>query len=321
MTASVLVTRKWPASVEVLLADRFAAVLNVNDAPMAAAALALAACRFDVICPTVSDRITAEVLDLPDRAVGLLCNYGAGTDHIDLEACRRLGIVVTNTPDVLTESTAELAILLMLMVARRGGEGEREVRAGDWSGWRPTHMIGTQVSGKTIGLIGFGRIAQATAHKARGLGLRIAYHARTRADRAVEQALDARFEPDLGALLAKSDFVSLHVPGGRDTEHMIGAAELARMRSGAFLINTARGSVIDEAALVQALHRGMIAGAALDVFAGEPAVSPALLAAPNLVALPHLGSATHEARTAMGMRALANLDAWLAGYPPPDRVA
>lgn len=321
MTASILVTRKWPAEVESLLAERFGAVLNDADMAMTAAALGEAMTRHDVICPTVTDRITADMLDRPDRRVTLLCNYGAGVDHIDLDACRRNGVIVTNTPDVLTEATAEIAILLMLMAARRGDEGARELREGRWTGWRPTHMIGTQLAGKTLGLIGFGRIAQATARKARALGMDIVYHSRRRADPAIEQALDARFEGELGGLLAAADMVSLHMPGGAATERFIGAAELAAMKPTAILVNTARGSVVDEDALARALHAGTIAAAGLDVFVGEPNVAPALLDAPNLVMLPHLGSATREARAAMGMRAIANLDAWLAGDEPADRVA
>ncbi len=320
MTAPILVTRKWPTEVETLLAARLDVRLNDGDAPMGAAALTDAMARYDVICPTVTDRITAEMLDQPGRTVRLLCNYGAGVDHIDLEACRRNGVIVTNTPDVLTEATAEIAILLMLMVARRAGEGAGELRAGQWTGWRPTHMIGMQLAGKTLGLIGFGRIAQATARKARALGMEIVYHSRRRADSTVERALDARFEPELTGLLSVADVVSLHMPGGAETERFIGAAELRAMRPTGILINTARGSVVDEAALVDALHAGTIAGAGLDVFVGEPNIAPALHDAPNLVMLPHLGSATREARTAMGMRAFANLEAWLAGDEPPDRV-
>ena len=321
MTASIIVTRKWPAAVEQMLTDRFSANLNRDDVAMTAMELEAAACRYDVLCPTVSDRITADILARPDRVVRLLCNYGAGTDHIDLDACRRLGIVVTNTPDVLTEATAELAILLMLMVARRASEGERELRSGGWGGWRPTHMIGMQLADKTLGLVGFGRIAQATARKALGLGMRIAYYSRRPADGDIERALRARRVPDLAALLESADVVSLHVPGGAATERLIDTAALARMRPCAILINTARGSVVDEDALVRALTNRAIAGAGLDVFAGEPYVSAAVLAAPNLVALPHLGSATRESRDAMGMRAIDNLEAWLAGRGPPDRVA
>jgi lactate dehydrogenase-like 2-hydroxyacid dehydrogenase len=321
MTTRILITRTWPVEVETLLAARDDVQRNADDIAMTAGELADAMRAYDVICPTVTDRITADMLDQPGRTVRLLCNYGAGVDHIDLEACRRNGVTVTNTPDVLTEATAEIAILLMLMVARRAGEGARELREGRWTGWRPTHLIGTQLAGRTLGLIGFGRIAQATARKARGLGMEIVYHSRRRADPAVERALDARFEPDLGTLLSLADVVSLHMPGGAATERFIGAGELARMRPDAFLINTARGSVIDEAALVAALHAGTIAGAGLDVFVGEPDVAPALLDAPNLVMLPHLGSATRDARVGMGMRAVANLDAWLAGEGPGDQVA
>jgi lactate dehydrogenase-like 2-hydroxyacid dehydrogenase len=320
-SADILLTRKWPEDVETMMVTRFGARLNATDRPMSETALARAMLDVDVLCPTVSDRITAEMIARPARRVRLLCNYGAGVDHIDLDACRRQGVVVTNTPDVLTEATAELAVLLMLMVARRAGEGERELRAGDWAGWRPTHMIGTQLAGRTLGLVGFGRIAQATAHKGRGLGMTIAYHGRRRAAPEIERALDARFEPELSGLLTIADVVSLHVPGGGETAGLIGALQLMRMKSTALLINTARGSVIDEAALARALNDGTIGGAGLDVFAGEPHISPALLAAPRLVALPHLGSATGETRSAMGMRALANLEAWLAGRDPPDRVA
>lgn len=316
MAVHVLITRSWPEEAEKIACDRLAAVLNGGDAPLSPKALAAAMRDFDIICPTIGDRITAEMLGQPERKVRALCNYGAGVDHIDLEACRRAGVIVTNTPDVLTEATAELAILLMLMVARRASEGERELRTGNWTGWRPTHMIGTQLAGKTLGLIGYGRIARATAIKARGLGMKIVYHSR----RAVDDPA-ARFMPTLDALLSASDVVSLHVPGGSATERMIGAAQLRAMRPDAILINTARGSVIDEAALIEALASGTIGGAGLDVFANEPAVSPELLAAPNLVALPHLGSATREARVGMGLRALANVDAILAGRDPPDRVA
>lgn len=318
----ILLSRRWPAPVEQALRETGLDVtFNVDDSPMAADDFAAAARAYDVICPTVTDRIDAGVIDQADRRVRMICNYGAGFEHIDLDACRRAGITVTNTPDVLTDATAELAILLMLMTARRAGEGERELRAGQWQGWRPTHLLASNVAGKTLGLVGFGRIAQRTAHFARGLGMDILYHSRSRAAVDVERALDARFCPKLTDLLAASDFVSLHCPGGPATEGLIDAASLAAMRPGAFLINTARGSVIDEDALVAALHAGRIAGAGLDVYRNEPQVSPALLAAPNLVMLPHLGSSTTDTRVAMGMRAIENLQAWLNGRDVRDRVA
>lgn len=321
MPLSVLLTRAWPAEAEAVARERFGAMLNPDDTPLAADALAAALRDVDILCPTIGDRIDAAMLVRPDRRTRAICNYGAGTDHLDVEACRRAGIVVTNTPDVLTEATAELAITLMLMVLRRAGEGERELRAGRWTGWRPTHMIGGQASGRTLGLVGFGRIARATAAKARGLGMDILYHGRRRADMAVEAEIGARFVPDLDALLAATDIVSLHVPGGAATAGLIGPAELARMKRDAVLVNTARGTVVDEEALAAALHAGRIGGAGLDVFADEPRISPALLAAPNLVALPHLGSATREARVAMGMRTLANVAAIVEGTEPPDRIA
>ena len=207
------------------------------------------------------------------------------------------------------------------MAARRAGEGEREVRSGGWSGWRPTHLLGAQTTGRTLGLIGFGRIAQATAAKARGLGMRIIYHSRRRADAAVEEVLGAAYRAQLGDLLAEADFVSLHCPGGPETANLIDARRLAEMRPTAFLINTSRGSVVDEQALASALGTGRIAGAGLDVFQNEPHISPCLLNAPNIVLLPHLGSATADTRIAMGMRAVSNFEHWIAGTACPDRVA
>jgi len=317
----ILVTRKWPASVETSLAERWDVSFNRSDRPMGAEALMAAARDYDVICPTVTDRIGADIVEQPARRVRLLCNYGAGFEHIDLDACRRAGVAVSNTPDVLTDATAELAILLMLMVARRAGEGERELRSGQWSGWRPTHLLSSQMTGKTLGLIGFGRIAQRTAELARGFGITILYHSRSQAPAVLERQLSAEYCADLGDLLGRSDFVSLHCPGGPATDGLMNAERLKQMRSTAFLINTARGSVIDDIALATALHDGAIAGAALDVFRGEPLISDSLLAAPNLVMLPHLGSATTETRTAMGLRALANLERWAVGEDLLDRVA
>ncbi|EJL30848.1 lactate dehydrogenase-like oxidoreductase [Novosphingobium sp. AP12] len=288
---------------------------------MSASSLRQALTDYDVICPTVTDRITRAMIEQQGLRTALLCNYGAGLDHIDLDACREAGITVTNTPDVLTDATAEVALTLMLMVARRAGEGERELRGGDWTGWRPTHLLGRQLSGSVLGLIGFGRIAQRTAQLGRAFGMDVIYHSRSRAAPAVEAEHRAQYRPELESLLRESDFVSLHCPGGAATDNLIDTARLEQMRRTAFLINTARGSVIDEDALVTALESGAIAGAGLDVFRNEPAISPALMDAPNLVMLPHLGSATEESRTAMGMRALDNLDHWLRGEAPPDRVA
>ena len=320
-TPSLCVTRRLPDPVERHLAATSRTTLSSDDRPLGPDGLARAVAEYDALMPTITDRIDAALLATPGRRVRIIANYGAGVDHIDLAAARAAGIVVTNTPDVLTEATAEIAILLMLMASRRAGEGERELRAGQWTGWRPSHMIGQGLSGRTLGLVGFGRIAQATAAKARGLGMRILYASRSRAAAEVEAALDARHVGSVEQLAAHCDILSLHVPGGEGTHHLVDASLLAAMQPHAILVNTARGSVIDEAALADALAAGRIAGVGLDVYEREPQVHPALLAHPRAVLLPHLGSATIEARSAMGMRAAANLDAFFRGEEPPDRVA
>ena len=317
----VLVTRRWPEEVERRLAERFDVTLNERDAPLGQAELAAAMGEYDVLCPTVSDRIDAEVIAGGDR-VKLIANYGVGFEHIALDAARARGIAVSNTPGVLTDATADIALTLLLMAARRAGEGERELRAGKWTGWRPTHLLGASLKDKVLGLVGFGRIGQATARRARhGFGMKIAYFARREALPAIAREFDATFHPDLGDLLRTSDFVSLHVPGGAETEGLIGEAALAAMKPGAYLINTARGGVVDHAALAAALRSGRLAGAGLDVYPKEPSVPEELLGLENVVLLPHLGSATRETRIAMGERALANVIAWAEGRPLPDRVA
>lgn len=318
----ILLTRRWTAEVEKHLAQQFDVTLNDGDVPMDAARLRAAMSQFDAICPTVTDRIDRNVLSAPDRRVRLIGNFGVGFNHIDVEAAREFGISVSNTPDVLTDTTADLAILLMLMVTRRAGEGERELRGGKWTGWRPTHMMGQSLSGKTLGLVGFGRIAQSTARKARlGLDMRIAYNSRRRAPHAVEAEHHATFIDSVDELLATCDVISLHCPGGAATHHLISAERLRRMKPSAVLVNTARGPVVDEAALVQALTERRIAGAGLDVYEEEPKVHPGLVALDNVVLLPHLGSATQETRTDMGMRVAQNLEAFFAGKPLRDPVA
>jgi lactate dehydrogenase-like 2-hydroxyacid dehydrogenase len=317
----LLVTRRLPEAVEAYLSERFEADLNADDVPLSRAALAEAMTRYDAICPTITDRIDAELLSAPGATVKILGNFGAGFEHIDLAAAKRAGIAVSNTPDALTDTTADLAILLMLMAARRAGEGERELRDGRWTGWRPTHLIGQGVGGKTLGLVGFGRIAQATAKRARAFGMRIRYFSRTRASETIEAACDASPAETLQALAAEADILSLHVPGGAATRHLIDAPLLARMKPHAILINTARGPVVDEAALADALAEGRIGAAGLDVYEQEPAVHPTLLTCERAVLLPHLGSATIETRTAMGMQAAANLEAFFEGREPPNRVA
>lgn len=317
----VLVTRRWPDEVERTLQERFEVVLNEADRALSGAELAQAMSEFDVICPTVSDKIDAAVIGGGER-VKLIANYGVGFDHIDLAAAKAKGIAVTNTPGVLTDATADIAMTLLLMTARRAGHGERELRAGRWRGWRPTHLIGSSLKDKVLGLVGMGRIAVATARRARhGFGMRIAYYARRECDAAIAEELGAKFYPQLAGLLGASDFVSLHVPGGAETANMIDAAALNAMKPGSYLINTARGGIVDHDALAEALRSGHLAGAGLDVYPNEPQVPEALLEHSNAVLLPHLGSANIETRIAMGMKALANIEAFARGEPLPDRIA
>jgi lactate dehydrogenase-like 2-hydroxyacid dehydrogenase len=317
----IVVTRRWPASVEQELARRFPDVrLNADDLPLGYDGLRAALEQADVVLPTVSDRLPAELFS-GELRTKFLGNFGVGYNHIDTDAAAKAGIVVTNTPRVLTDTTADTTMTLLLMVARRAGEGEREVRAGRWTGWRPTHMMGADVTGKTLGIVGMGRIGVAVARRGHfGFGMPVVFY----------DPVD--FEPDHGIpgarrlgtveeLLEAADFVSLHIPGGGANTHLIDAARLARMKPTAFLINSARGDVIDQDALVKALRSGTIAGAGLDVYEGEPDVPEALRALENTVLLPHLGSATLETRTAMGMLVLDNLQDFLEGREPSCRVA
>ena len=321
MKPRVMVTRRWPDRVEALLAERFDAVLNIDDVPLTPDELTDAFHTYDAILPTVSDRLPASVFPDGDGRTRLLANFGVGFSHIDTDAARDRGIVVTNTPGVLTDCTADIAMTLLLTVARRAGEGERQLRAGNWMGWCPTHLIGTRLSGKRLGIIGMGRIGKAMAHRAHfGFGMDVVFYNRSIVDDDFTRKISARQLPSIEAVLAESDFVSLHCPGGAENRHLIDAAKLAAMKPSAFLINTARGDVVDEVALIQALDRGTIAGAGLDVYAEEPQVPRALLERENVVLLPHLGSATAETREAMGMKALDNLVAFFNGNAVPDRV-
>ncbi len=328
----VIVTRRWPDEVETRLAEVFDLQLNESDRPMSQDRLRAAFAQADAVFPTVSDRIDADVLGAgvqgtePRGAEAFrakLCgNFGVGFNNIDVVAAKARGLTVTNTPGVLTDATAELAMTLLLAVARRVGEGERHLRNRQWTGWRPTHMMGTQVTGKTLGLIGMGRIGRALAARAHlGFNMDVLFHDPTPPSTAVAKALGATACGSIEAVLERSDFVSLHTPGGAHTKHLMNAERFACMKPGAFLINTSRGDVIDEAALVQALRSGVIAGAGLDVFEAEPQATPALLEMENVVLLPHLGSATLETRVAMGMTVLKNALAFFAGETPPNRVA
>ena len=295
-------------------------VRNVDDVALTADELRQLLSEVDIVCPTVTDNLDAELFSSVQIHTKLLANFGVGFNHIDLAAAAAANIAVTNTPGVLTEATAELALTLLLMSARRTGEGERHLRSGTWSGWRPTHMLSTQVTGKTLGIVGMGRIGSALARKAyHGLGMRVLYSGRSAADESLALELRAQ-RVELEELLARADFVSLHCPATPATRHLINADTLALMQPHAHLINTARGDILDEAALVQALQSGVIAGVGLDVYEQEPKLADGLCDLEQAVLLPHMGSGTIETREAMGMKALANVQAYIAGKPLPDRV-
>ena len=314
----ILLTRAWPAAAEARAKDLFDATLNTSDAPLDHAALRAAAGAYDAICPTVSDSLPGGWLDGASRT-RILANFGVGHNHIDLEAAKAAGVVVTNTPGVLTDCTADIAMGLLIAAARRIGEGERLVRAGAWEGWGPTQLIGRRVAGATLGIIGFGRIGKAMARRAHhGFGMKIVVYNRSPAA-GLEEFGAVQMET-VEEVCAASDFVSLHCPGGAETRHILSAAAIAAMKPTGILVNTARGDVVDEAALTAALAAGRIGGAGLDVYEAEPHVPDALRGLDNVVIAPHLGSATMETRVAMGMMALDNLDAFFAGKEPPNRV-
>jgi lactate dehydrogenase-like 2-hydroxyacid dehydrogenase len=317
----VVVTRRLPEPVHQALTREFDARLNPEDRPLTAEGLREALQQADALLTTVTDKVTSDVLSVEPRRARLVANFGVGFNNIDVEAAKARGISVSNTPDVLTDATADLAVTLLLMVARRTGEGERHLRGGHWTGWRPTHMLGTQVTGKTLGLVGMGRIARAVAQRAHsGFGMKVIFHDPFPPAPEVATALGAEPRATLEDVLREADFVSLHCPAMPETRHLMNRDRFAQMRPEAYLVNTARGDVVDEAALVEALQSKRIAGAALDVFENEPRVTPALVGMENVVLLPHLGSATQETRVAMGMRAFENLQRFFAGQPLRDRV-
>ncbi len=317
----VLITRRWPESVETQLKQLYDVSLNSDDHPFSAEEFKHALQNYDAVCPTVCDSLPAEVLNVDNKRCKILGNFGVGYNHIDIASAKQQGLIVTNTPGVLTESTADIAMTLLLMSARRGAEGDRLVRAQQWRGWCPTHMMSSDVTGATLGLIGFGRIAQAMARKAHhGFGMKIVYFKPSPADQAIVDDLHAIRCNNVEEVLQQSDFVSLHCPGGHDTRHLMNETLLRLMKPTAHLINTARGDVVDSQALIKILQEQRIAGAGLDVYEGEPHIDPGFLTLENVSLLPHLGSATIATRTAMGEKVLANLAAYFAGQPLPDRV-
>lgn len=312
----LLVTRPLPDAVMQAARARFDLTARDSTLPLTPDELRASLRDFDVVLPTLGDLYRADVFaDVPNPRARLLANFGVGFNHIDVDAARAAGLQVTNTPGAVTDATADIAMMLVLMTARRAAEGERLVRAGRWQGWHPIQMLGTHVTGKTLGIIGMGRIGKAIARRAHhGFGMDILYHNRSAAD----PGLPARAVPLAEAMAA--DFVVVAVPGGPATRHLIGADALAQMKPTGHFINIARGDVVDEAALAQALRKGQIAGAGLDVYEHEPKIHPDLLVPDNVTLLPHLGTATHEVRTAMGLMALDNLVAFAEGRPLPNPV-
>jgi len=316
---TVIVSRRWPEDVEKHMQEVFDVQLNEDDTPMTEDEMKAALKSCDAFCPTVTDAVNADVLGTPGVTAKIIGSNGVGFNHIDLDAAKAAGLKVTNTPEVLTDCTADIAMNLLLTVARRTGEGERHVRSNSWTGWRPTHMMGTKVTGKTIGLIGFGRIARAMAKRCHfGFDMKVLFHDPYPPSAEDAAALGAEACDSIDDLLSRADFISIHCPGGKETYHLMNKEGLAKMQPHAFLINSARGDVIDPAALIDALNNGTIAGAGLDVFEGEPNVQDEFKSMENVVLLPHLGSASVETRVAMGMRVVDNLQAFFKGDTPRD---
>ncbi len=319
----VVVTRKLPDVVESRMRELFDARLNVDDKPMSQAELAQAIREADVLVPTVTDRIDAHIIAQAGDQMKLIANFGNGVDNIDVTSALRRGITVTNTPGVLTDDTADMTMALVLAVARRIAEGARVIPDGDWAGWSPTWMLGHRITGKRLGIVGMGRIGQALAARAKAFGLSIHYHNRRRVAQAVEERLEATYWDSLDQMLARMDIVSINCPHTPATYHLLSARRLKYLRSHAIVVNTARGEVIDENALVRMLEAGELAGAGLDVFEHEPAVSPKLVKlarAGKVTLLPHMSSATIEGRIDMGEKVIINVKTFMDGHRPPDRV-
>jgi glyoxylate reductase len=316
----VIISRKWPEPVEAQLKELYDVQLNESDEAMTVEQMQDALRNCDAFCPTVTDPVNAAVLGADGITAKMIGSYGVGYNHIDLKAAEAAGLIVSNTPEVLTDCTADIAMGLLLSAARRIGEGERHLRNGEWTGWRPTHMIATKVTGKTLGCIGFGRIAQAMAQRAHfGFDMKIIFSDPYPPSQEVMDRFGA-VHMSAEEVLAQADFVSLHCPGGESTYHLINEERIKMMKPTAILVNSARGDVVDNQALISALKNGTIAGAGLDVFEGEPKLDPGFLDCENAVLLPHLGSASLETRIAMGERVLENLAAFFAGETPRDKL-
>jgi len=316
----VIVTRRLPETVEQRMLELFDTMLRTDDTPMSRDELASAMADCDVLVPTVTDQLDADLIaGAPDR-LRMMASFGNGVDHIDLAAARKRGIIVTNTPGVLTEDTADMVMALIIAVPRRLAEGEKLIRSGAWQGWSPSGMLGHRIGGKTLGIVGMGRIGQAVALRAAPFGLSIAYHNRHRLPESVEKAMGALWVESLDELLSTSDFVSINCPLNEDSRGLIDARRIGLLKPDAYLINASRAEVYDEKALIEALEAGRIAGAGLDVYEHEPAVDPRLLSLSNVVLKPHMGSATFEGREATGAKVIANIRTWVDGHRPRDQV-
>ena len=318
--ARVTVTRRLMPAIEERMEQLFDVRLNEDDHPFTRDELAEAMGESDVLVPTVTDAIDAELVEQAGDRLRLIASFGAGTDHIALAAARARRIMVTNTPGVFTDDTADLTMALLIGVLRRMREGTRIVRHGEWQGWSPTGMLGRSLGGKVLGIIGMGRIGQAVAHRARAFGLAVAYHNRRRLPESVERMFGAEYFADVDALLAQSDIVTLHCPRSAATRHLLDERRIALMKEGAVIVNTGRGDLVDQEAMISALEGGRLWGAGLDVYPDEPIVDPRLIAHPYVITQPHIGSATEEGRTAAGLKILANIQSWVDGHSPPDRV-
>ncbi|MCB2082984.1 MAG: D-glycerate dehydrogenase [Sphingomonadaceae bacterium] len=319
-TPRVIVTRHLMPAVEARMAELYDAVLNPADEAFSRDQLAQAMRDCDVLVPTVTDRIDRELIEQASERLGLIASFGAGTDHIDLKAARDRGIIVTNTPGVFTDDTADITMEMIIGVPRRVREGIALVRRGEWSGWAPSKLLGRQLGGKTLGIVGMGRIGQAVAYRAKAFGLEIAYHNRKPLPRAIEAMFGARYVENVDDLIATSDILTLHCPETEATHGFMDERRFGLMPPGASFINTARGKLVDQEALIAALESGKLAGAGLDVYPDEPNVDPRLLAHPNVMTLPHIGSATAEGREASGEKVIANIRFWADGHRPPDQV-
>ena len=318
----ILVSRRWPEAVEAAMQKKYDVTFNISDKPLSTNEFKEALSVYDAILPTVTDKISSDVFSVKNPRTKIFGNYGVGFSHIDIPAAKAAGITVSNTPDVLSDCTADITLTLMLMAARRAGEGEREVRGGNWEGWRPRHLIGTRITGKTLGIIGFGRIGREVAKRAHfGFGMKIIVQNRSKIENDILIRTNAEQVNNLDELLEKSDFISLHCPGGDENHHLVSTKQFEKMKNSAILVNTARGEVVDDTALISALETKQIAAVGLDVFNNEPNINPNLIKFENAILLPHLGSATQETREAMGFRVLDNIADFFEGKTPRDKVA